>query len=460
MVNKLPEDKKKEDKKEEKKESIKDRHDKIQTAILMQINNLLMDLNDKIDENKKELSGGLLELKEELSHKADKPGYYKVDEELQEIRQKTGFDKEADNFYDVRSTITIAQATDPNDFENTNYNRERIFQVLDRYAPVVQVTNDGQDDIFVRISHGGTTTFSNESRIRPGDNKKFWIVYELRLRSPTVGTPYRVTEYDILTNCCPRASANFFTSVAQGDIPNTIAGTRRARSATIPFTTTVIFSNVTSSSFPNNQPSVAQQMRLVSTSALDTTAGIGAQQVEITYLTAPDNPTEPFKKKTEIVTMNGTTPVNTVATNIFRIDYVRVSRVGSSGVAIGAISVQSLGGVFTYEQIPGASLNSASLTHYIEKGMGSMITDFTFGCTTTAGTVFSIVATKIDSSGNHVGDIVFQSEVANGALPNNLVTPLVTENPDGKETFFIATANGRASNQLGSGSFEFIDYPL
>lgn len=248
--------------------------------------------------------------------------------------------------------------------------------------------------------------------------------------------------------------------VARQLISNHIAHTRRSRSENIPFSTTIIFSNVTSSSFPNNQPSTAQQMQLVSSSALDVVAGIGAQQVEITYLTSPTNPTEPFKKKTEIVTMNGTTPVPTLAIDIFRIDYVRVSRAGSAGVAIGAVRLQSVGGATTFEQINAGSLDSASLTHYVEKGFGSIITDFTFGCTTTAGTVYSIVATEIDSSGNHVGDIKFQSEIADGALSNNLVTPIITRNPDGKETFFIGTANGRASNQLGSGSFNFIDFPL
>lgn len=249
---------------------------------------------------------------------------------------------------------------------------------------------------------------------------------------------------------------NFYLNARLGRIPGVTADTRRARNEGIPSSTTIIFSNVTSSTFPNNQPSTAQQMRIVSTSASDTVAGIGAQQVEITYLTpAPD-----FEKRTEIVTMNGTTPVNTVATNIFRVDYVRVSRAGSAGVAIGAISLQNTLGTITFERIGAGSLNSASLTHYIPKGYGSIITDFTFGCTTTAGTVFSIVATKIDPSGNHVGDIEFQSEVAEGALPNNLVTPIVTTNPDGLETFFIVAAQGRASNQLASGSLTFIDFPL
>lgn len=199
--------------KKENKETIRDRHDKIQSAILMQINNLLMDIGDELDENQNRIDENqnridknqnetndiLRELKKELSHKTDIPGYYKEDEELQKVRQATGFDKEEDNFYDISDTITTALASDPGDPDDPNYNRERIYEVLSRYANPVCVANDGTDDLFVRIGHHGTTTFSKEARIIPGDVKTYWRVYELRLRSPTKGLPYRVSEYKL---CC------------------------------------------------------------------------------------------------------------------------------------------------------------------------------------------------------------------------------------------------------------------
>lgn len=189
----MSDDKKKEDgKKEDRKETIKDRHDKIQTAILMQINNLLIDIEDEMSE-----------LREELSHKADKPGYHKVDEDNQIARQKTGFDKEADNLYDVTNTITTALPSDPGDFENPAYNRERIYEVLGRYADSITIANRGSDNLFVRVSHGGTIAFSREAQIFPGDTKIYYHVYELRLRSPTVGLTYQVSEYYIDLICCP-----------------------------------------------------------------------------------------------------------------------------------------------------------------------------------------------------------------------------------------------------------------
>ncbi len=441
------------------KPSISGKHDKIQTAILMQLNNLLMDLNDKIDQNREELL-------EELSHKANTPGYYKEDEQNQQKRIETGFPEDIVNFYDVRHTITNALASDPNDFENANYNIEPIYEVLgERYANKIWVANDGNDNLFVRISHGGKTNFSHESRIPPGDVKVFWRVYELRLRSPTASVPYRVSEYQLCCRSGVQTSDNslsvqsFPILVARGLVPNYREGHRRGRNDNIPFSSTIILSNVTSSTSPSNQPSIAQQMRVVSSSASDTATGIGAQQIEITYLTSPSNVLEPFKRKTEIVTMNGLAAVNTVAKDIFRIDYVRVSRAGVAGVTIGNVFIQSIGGV-TFEQINGGALNSGSATHYVEKGFGSMITDFTLGCTTTAGTIFSLVATEIDSSGNYVGDLKFQTEVADGGIPNNLITPIVTLNPDGKEAFFIMAVKGRASSQLASASFSFIDFPL
>lgn len=103
------------------------------------------------------------------------------------------------NYYDVSGSITTAGASNPNDFESNVYNRERVFEILERYADAIQVSNDGTDTLFVIVSHGGTTGFTGEAPVYPGENKIYYNVYELRLRSPTSGNRYRVTEYDI---CC------------------------------------------------------------------------------------------------------------------------------------------------------------------------------------------------------------------------------------------------------------------
>lgn len=110
------------------------------------------------------------------------------------------------NYYNVDNTITTAGPTNPNDFDSPVYNRERVYESLQRKSPFIQVINHGIDSLYVLVSHIGTTRFTAESRIRPGETKEYMNVYELRLRSPTQGLPYTVTEYKTFEGCCPTSS--------------------------------------------------------------------------------------------------------------------------------------------------------------------------------------------------------------------------------------------------------------
>lgn len=79
--------------------------------------------------------------------------------------------------------------------------------------------------------------------------------------------------------------------------------------------------------------------------ANDTAAGSGVQQVMIHYLDAN------YIQKSEFVEMNGATPVNTVATDILRVQNMHSSRVGSGGVAAGAITLESTDSAVEYTRI-------------------------------------------------------------------------------------------------------------
>jgi hypothetical protein len=200
----------------------------------------------------------------------------------------------------------------------------------------------------------------------------------------------------------------------------------------------------------------------VSTSALDTGAGAFAQQVLIEYLTAPfpTNVTEPFKRKTEIVTLNGLVPVLTTATDIFRIDRFRLSRVGVNGVTAGAVSLQNTLGTITFESIGVFRTASDTAAHYVQKGYGTLITDLSFGCSTAGGTILFLIVSESDPFGNRVGIGNLRVELANSAIARVFQTPKVTINPDGREVFVLMAVTGRAANQTASGSFGFIDFPL
>ncbi len=103
-------------------------------------------------------------------------------------------------YYDVSNTITTAGATDPNNFDSPVYNREQLSINEGRNAERVLVKNDGNGTLYLVISHTGGLSYSAEVPLYAGESKIYYNVYELRLRSPTQGNAYRVTEYLIDPN--------------------------------------------------------------------------------------------------------------------------------------------------------------------------------------------------------------------------------------------------------------------
>jgi len=72
---------------------------------------------------------------------------------------------------------------------------------------------------------------------------------------------------------------------------------------------------------------VGEQYSLVSDDAADDLVGVGAQQVRLVYLDTD------YIQQTEIIEMDGLTPVLTVATNIFRFLQLNTIAVGATGTA-------------------------------------------------------------------------------------------------------------------------------
>lgn len=105
-------------------------------------------------------------------------------------------------------------------------------------------------------------------------------------------------------------------------------------------------------------PAGGIQMRVVSTSASDAAAGTGARTVRFTYLDAGHN------TQHENVTLNGTTPVNTVATDILRVQDFHVATVGSSDTgSAGDITLTNTAGSVTYSKMS-VSVNRARQALY------------------------------------------------------------------------------------------------
>lgn len=230
-------------------------------------------------------------------------------------------------------------------------------------------------------------------------------------------------------------------------------------SIVIPSSTFMLLSNLTSSIRVSNFPTVAQQMQVVSTSANDTGAGTGVQQVEIDYLTDPASATL-FTRFTEIVTLNGVTPVNTAATGISRIEHMRASRVGSASVAQGDISLQSVGGATTFELMPAGENINRTCVHFVPNGYMCVVTDILVGTTTAAGVRFSFTDVLSDPVGNIVRVGLEEISLSGSGIGKSIRTPFFMSNPNNKRLSFAITVRGQASNQQGSGSFNAIDIPL
>lgn len=107
------------------------------------------------------------------------------------------------------------------------------------------------------------------------------------------------------------------------------------------------------------------QRSIVSSSANDTAAGTGARTVTLEYFTVTG--TGPF---TETITLNGTTPVNTVATDICYIEHLNVATVGSTGSNVGTISLKAAtaGGGATIITITPTSNRMFCTHHYVSLG--------------------------------------------------------------------------------------------
>lgn len=254
----------------------------------------------------------------------------------------------------------------------------------------------------------------------------------------------------------------FYILAGGGSVPGYTKGTRVGRNAAIPSSLNIILSNSASVTNPIPIPTVPQQMQVVSSSVNDTVAGIGIQQVAIEYVTAP-----PFSiKKTAYVNMNGIAPVNTLATDIYRIDRFRANRVGIGLFAQGDILLQSVGGASTFEKIDIRDNVFRNAIHFVPKGFRSILTDLILGCVTAGGVQFGLTVFEefVDTTNPNIFNPVLISqkefEISGGAISVPLQQPIIVENTTGNTLGFVVIVIGRSSNQLASGSFAFIDGPL
>lgn len=135
------------------------------------------------------------------------------------------------------------------------------------------------------------------------------------------------------------------------------------------------------------------QRSLKSSSAADAAAGTGARKVRIVYytLSSAGKVQGPF---TEVVTLDGTNAVPTIATNIALVERLEAAEVGSGGAAAGTISMYDdaagIGSVFC--SIAAAAVRTFLGHHYVASGAQCRVTDLEFSGGDSAGAGFELVA--------------------------------------------------------------------
>jgi hypothetical protein len=246
-----------------------------------------------------------------------------------------------------------------------------------------------------------------------------------------------------------------YLSTASDSIEFHSAHARIGSSQSIGSTSFTILSNAAVS-----QPSTGQGMNVVSTSASDTSNGTGVQQITIDYFTAPSGTTG-WLKKSEVVTLNGVTPVPTVNTDIYRIDRVHTNRVGTNGTPLGTITVKDLTNTILFAQMDIGNNIFERGIFYIPKGYQCVLTDMMIGISSNGGCVFRIFATEEDANGNTVTIGQLSIEMNGPAtIDRSFNLPLVVSNPNSKNKAIGIAAIALSGTQSATGTIRFMLQPI
>lgn len=194
-------------------------------------------------------------------------------------------------------------------------------------------------------------------------------------------------------------------------------------------------------------PATAIQMRVVSTSANDTAAGTGARTVHIHYLDTN------YLEGVEVVTLNGTTPVNTVATNILRINGFHVTTAGSLGSSAGSISLQDTVGGVTYAFIL-ATFNTAQQAIYtVPAGRTGYISHWQVSSGTATGTHFTRFYLRTNSHLGSPWSVMLSADSMGTQNNGNAITfPIPIRIPEKTDVKLSAISDAASAGAICQGA--------
>jgi hypothetical protein len=187
------------------------------------------------------------------------------------------------------------------------------------------------------------------------------------------------------------------------------------------------------------------QMSVVSTSADDAAAGTGARTLVIEYLNGT------LDLSVEMITLNGLTPVNTVATDVRWVQAVHVATAGSGGKAAGNIDIKHNSTV--YKRISAGQRNSHSSFKRVPRGkklyISTMFAGSVSGSAATS-TLVELVSTEIDGL-NQQETGLFYSQAGIAIQDNSISLSPRMPQPvgEGHIVGFVATCDKGATITAG-----------
>lgn len=202
-----------------------------------------------------------------------------------------------------------------------------------------------------------------------------------------------------------------------------------------------------------------EQVNIVSSSASDSSpSGAGIQKVRLRYFDTN------WRLNDEIITMNGTIIVPSVATNILRIEAFEAFQAGTGPIgAAGTITVKDLTNTNLYAQIDPTFNNFRRAIHFVSPGKRSNISDITLNCvpySSNGGIIFQIFI-SIDNT-SQGGNIILipdtETLLTNGTLQISFTNPIVCDATQSTQGLMIGIAvKGLAASQIGIASFHYFE---
>lgn len=195
-------------------------------------------------------------------------------------------------------------------------------------------------------------------------------------------------------------------------------------------------------------PAAAQQMAVVSSSADDAAAGTGARSVEIHYLDANYAPHQ------ITVTLNGTTPVLTVPTNILRINRFHVYSAGSGGTAAGNISVTNVAGTVTYAALTAGRNVARQAIYTVPAGVSGYISHWQASSGAVSGNHFTVISIHATMNEGTLLPGIFNIVDEVGTLNNSIAVtlPIPVRIPATTDVKMSAISDASSANVVAIGA--------